>query len=988
MSSRPSAQDEVSSPESNAAPLNSALRTQDSGLRTQDSALSTQDWLALGVLLGASLLYYPDLVFRGLVLADYDVFAYFYPLRHFAAEAVRQGRLPLWNPDLFLGSPFLANPQTAVFYPLTALFYVLPVPYAYSASLVGHLFLAGALFYLFARRTLALGALASLLGGLAFTFSGFFAGQAGHLNQVSAAAWLPLLVTAFDEAARRPRPSMLVAAAAVLAIQLLAGHPQETYMSLIVVGVFVVVRALLAEPKRLGWALGVLGAGVALGLGLASLQLVPTLELARESVRSGGLDYQDASFVTLPPWDVPWALLPGFQWNVIASTEWLGYVGVLPVVAGLLALLAARRPATLAAALVAGLGFVLAMGDALPLYSFLFEHLPFFDRFRVPARWLFIYTFGAATLAALGLEWARMHLGNRHSPSLRPHPDPLPGGEGNGSLSPWERVRVRAGWARLAGVAALVGVAGLWMPQFAQPVPRRLVVVWLALGAAGVLLLVAIRGGHRWRNALSGLLIFVAAAELWLAPSELPFRYAVPADFYAMPRDSTRFIQAAPPGRVLSAATDVYEIKETPDYRQRYAWLHPRALLNYLVGVKHTEILTPNLPLLYGLASADGYDGGVLPGQRFVELSKLLMPAEAVRSDGVWRSRLEFVPPPRLLDLLGVRSVLASNIRDATVDGVPHDRALAVPLAPGQATALRRLPEVQATALGVVSTFDGPPLPDGTEVGRVVLQGVDGSVQELPLRLGLETGYEQERPPETTRTPKALGRWYVDGRWDYHARQSIRPTALSEVAVRGSAPEGRLVLKALTLIDDQHQQAHSLVLSDRLERTTFFDLKVYQLRDALPRAYLVSRAEVLDDADALERLADESFDPRAEVALAPGPGAQPLAGAGGPVPAQVERPQPEHLLARLDAAAPGYLVVTESWAPGWRATVDGQPVAVLRANYAFQAVPVPPGAHLVELRYEPRSFTLGLGLSLASLVVASALLLIGHRTLARGGVRH
>ena len=68
---------------------------------------------ALG-LLAASLVFYYPLVFLGRALVDYDAFVYFYPQRVFLARSLLSGRIPLWDPYLFSGAPFLANPQTAV----------------------------------------------------------------------------------------------------------------------------------------------------------------------------------------------------------------------------------------------------------------------------------------------------------------------------------------------------------------------------------------------------------------------------------------------------------------------------------------------------------------------------------------------------------------------------------------------------------------------------------------------------------------------------------------------------------------------------------------------------------------------------------------------------------------------------------------------------------------------------------------------------------
>src|SRR5438552_3525672 len=312
-------------------------------------------------LLAASLIFYYPLVFLGRVLVDYDAFVYFYPQRMFLARSLLEGRIPLWDPDLFLGAPFLANPQTAVLYPPSWLFVLGPVQAVCSAGLVLHAFLAAFFTYLLVRHAFGVLPLAAAVGGLAYAFGGFAVGQVGHLNQISAAAWLPAVLLAYDRFARSQKVYWLALGALALAMELLAGHPQETYMTLIVLGIFGVVGAPWRRPRKLVWcAIG--GAGMcALGGGLSAAQLMPTLELAPLSIRGEGVNWRDAVAGSLPSYLAVRALLPPY-WINVPYTEYLGYAGVTPVALGLLAIMGGRGRPVLVGFLVSLLAVFLALG--------------------------------------------------------------------------------------------------------------------------------------------------------------------------------------------------------------------------------------------------------------------------------------------------------------------------------------------------------------------------------------------------------------------------------------------------------------------------------------------------------------------------------------------------------------------------------------------------------------------------------------------------
>jgi uncharacterized membrane protein YfhO len=78
--------------------------------------------------------------------------------------------------------------------------------------------------------------------------------------------------------------------------------------------------------------------------------------------------------------------------------------------------------------------------------------------------------------------------------------------------------------------------------------------------------------------------------------------------------------------------------------------------------------------------------------------------------------------------------------------------------------------------------------------------------------------------------------------------------------------------------------------------------------------------------------------------------------------------RPEQVVLHASLQAPGYVVLSDSWYPGWKATVDGQPAHIERANVAFRAVYVPQGTHTIGMTFRPTGYLLGLGISVATLL--------------------
>lgn len=152
-------------------------------------------------------------------------------------------------------------------------------------------------------------------------------------------------------------------------------------------------------------------------------------------------------------------------------------------------------------------------------------------------------------------------------------------------------------------------------------------------------------------------------------------------------------------------------------------------------------------------------------------------------------------------------------------------------------------------------------------------------------------------------------------------------------------------------------------------------VRVYWNQNVLPRAFVVYRAEIVDTADqSLERVLDSAFDPRERVVLEQMPtGWTELPATTSAATVQITDYQANRVTLDVETAADGLLVLTDTYAPGWKALLDGYPTPVYIANHAFRTVVVPAGTHQVEFVYEPLGFRIGAAISFLTM---AALMLI------------
>ena len=321
----------------------------------------------------------------------------FYPARYFAARYLAQGKLPLWNPYVSCGYPHYADPQAAVFYPVTWVTAVLSRGQLTLAALqweaVFHYFLAGFFTFLFVRYLLGHSE-AALFAALAFTFGGYLTGYpALQLSELEAAAWLPaalLLVTlAVDRASMR----WAALAGVPLAMVVLAGRPQS-YLSVLPLTIAWLLYH--AHRRGLSWRhrLTLLAVSLAFGAGFAAVQVLPTWELSRLSDRSI-FRWEHVSEGGFAWWELAGAVIP----HVVGSYSL--YPGVASLVLAGVALWRRRGLFWLWAALAS---LFVGVGKNGALFSLLYvlQRLVLPGYLRNPERTALAFTFSLALLGAYG----------------------------------------------------------------------------------------------------------------------------------------------------------------------------------------------------------------------------------------------------------------------------------------------------------------------------------------------------------------------------------------------------------------------------------------------------------------------------------------------------------------------------------------------------------------------------------------------------------
>ncbi len=368
------------------------------------------------ILLAGVVAFYRHVLFTADAVIPWDLRYFHYPNAAFIADALAEGRLPLWDPFTYCGRPFFADIQMQAFYPpllATAalsnligqgsLFFLLEL------DLIAHVFTAGAFAFLLLRE-LGLRPPAAVLGAIILELGGFFASQTQHLVHTNAATWLPLAWLGVVMLASKFTLRRAALVAVAFAMSFLAGYPPVT---MVVIGSALLLGAVLFALRRMPVAaLGAVGLAVAWGFLLAAVQFFPALQLNSMSIGQYRTDFLGTGG-GLPPASLVSLVAPNYYgiFNLetyhapYQLTFLYVYCGIGGLILAVLAPFVIRDWKSRAFAIMTVLSALWMLGDSTPVGVAVYKMLPSQLRNSVhPEYAMCAFVLSMAVLAALAAD--------------------------------------------------------------------------------------------------------------------------------------------------------------------------------------------------------------------------------------------------------------------------------------------------------------------------------------------------------------------------------------------------------------------------------------------------------------------------------------------------------------------------------------------------------------------------------------------------------
>lgn len=352
-----------------------------------------------------------------LTLGDQDAVFWFFPAYKFAAEQIRSGALPLWNPYQYAGLPFFAEWQSGTLDPLNWLYWIATTSRTLTLSL--ELSFVTALLAMFSyARSLNFARRASILAAVVFALSGFLVGRTLYPGFLRIVALTPLVLYFTERLSRRGRWRDVIFGALIITWQVFAAHPQPLIYSSLLACIYALFKFQISDFRKSFGFLLKFALMFTASIGLAAIQIFPAFEFATKSVRQEW-PFELFTLHSLHPASLAVTLFPffhgsgktiyqlpfwGVYWHHNEAQIYLGALAMALAATGAIAAWRARWRIGIFWSLVAIIGTLLAMGKYAGWIARLLYHVPLISHFRSPNRHWMEVTIAVAVLAGYAVD--------------------------------------------------------------------------------------------------------------------------------------------------------------------------------------------------------------------------------------------------------------------------------------------------------------------------------------------------------------------------------------------------------------------------------------------------------------------------------------------------------------------------------------------------------------------------------------------------------
>ena len=526
----------------------------------------------------------------------------FIPWEAYAWKNLLNGVFPFWNNLNGMGAPLMANYQLAIFYPpnwISLPFYAFGgtgwLAWSKNILVLFHLVWTGFGMYKLMKK-LGFPEFSRLISAVSFQLCAYLVTRLGFFSMIWAASWIPwILFTASEiafpgEIRKKIEIKIIPYLILCLVFQLLAGHAQLTWYTLVLGAFWVLIGVWTHSGLKAGFtALLALFYNVFWAVLLASIQLLPTAELLLLSQRSGAVGYETAMTYSFWPWRLLTLLAPnlfgspssGDYWGYASYWEDAIYLGIIPLIMVISTLKLFRSKNNGLKVLLAflwgfsGLSVLFALGKNTPIFPFLYKYIPTFDMFNAPARFIIWLDFCFSILAGIGIVFWK-----------KP--------EGKGLY--WLRLGTAGGFAITIGAFLTLIFVGDVKTTFIKA--TALTGFWLV--GVGILTLLQPPKDSKKRAAWQCFVIFWLLLDL--ISFGYPFTPFVQKEFYDEKISRHFFGDNVVEGhRIFIGSEDEYQIKfdrflRFLDFQAEEPWINLR------------YVLIPNINMIEEISSANNFD--------------------------------------------------------------------------------------------------------------------------------------------------------------------------------------------------------------------------------------------------------------------------------------------------------------------------------------------------------------------------------------------